>query len=323
MNRILFVVVLCFLVVSSASAAPATATVSVDCNLGQTINNALNHPADELTIEISGICVEDVEITRTNVTLRGADPFVDGISSDPAGFMRQALTLRNTSIVNIENLKLTGASNGIGINDSFGVHLTNCRLEDNEFAGAIVGTGSASVYFWDTVVAAPNPPEGARLSRGIWVTNGSSATCNNCTISDYARALYSTTGGRLFVNGGSIAGTGTFGDSLQVSGNAAASINGATLNGRIRVSSHGIANLRNTTQISSERRNDFRWGSNFIARGSTTLFGDAWVSDFSKMTLSFPSSMSGALTCFRGGDAYCDDPWGQTGNSNCGQCPNP
>ena len=121
MTRILLIAMLCFLVAPSTSAAPTTATVFVDCNLGRTINNALKKPAVELTIEISGICIEDVEINRNNVTLRGTDPTVDGIKSDPEGPMRQALTVRNVSMINVENLKLTGAYIGIGINDSFGV----------------------------------------------------------------------------------------------------------------------------------------------------------------------------------------------------------
>ena len=215
MNRICIGISLCIFVASSALAgvkapkdkAPLEATVIVDCDAGDRIADALATPALNLIIEISGFCAEDFEITRTNLTLRGADPNVDGISPDPGGLLRQALTLRNVSIIRIENLKLSGAFAGIGINDSFGVNLVNCRLENNEFAGAIVGTASGSVFFTNTVVAAPMPPAGARLRRGIWVTNGSNATCIDCTITDYSESLFVTNGGQLSVFGGSFTAT--------------------------------------------------------------------------------------------------------------------
>jgi hypothetical protein len=292
----------------------------VDCNKGQTINNALNRPAVELTIEISGICIEDVEITRTNVTLRGADPLVDGIRSDPSGFMRQALTLRNTSFVYIENLKLTGANNGIGINNSFGVYLVNCRLEDNEFAGAIVGTGSGSVHFTDTVVAAPNPPEGARLSRGIWATNGSNATCTNCAIQDYWYALRASTGSQITVDGGSITGTQY---ALGVFANSTSFVVGATLDGRIRMFDKSSTTLIGVNQINAPSSNQLRTGSILVASGGTTLVGPTFVSGFTNVALFDTSSISGDMQCSSGGDAYCDSPLTATSSSNCGQCANP
>jgi hypothetical protein len=320
MNRILFLVVLCFLVVSSASAAPATATISVDCNLGQKINNALNTPAVELTIEISGICIEDVAIDRNNVTLRGTDPTVDGISSDPDGPMRQALSVRNVDAITVENLKLTGAFNGIGINDSVGTRLVNCRLEDNEFAGAIVGSSSGSIFFFDTVVSAPTPPTGARLSRGIWVTNGSNASCFNCTISDYREALQVSTGASLFVNGGLYTASRNV---LQISNNSSSSVFNATLDGRIRMTDQSAATLINVDQSNDVGSNQLRSGSNLIARFGTALEGFTAVSEFTNVSLLDTSSISGDMQCDRGGDAYCDSPVTATSSSNCGQCANP
>ncbi len=332
MNRICIGISLCIFVASSALAgvkapkekAPLEATVLVNCDAGDKIADALATPALNLIIEISGFCAEDFEINRTNLTLRGADPTVDGISPDPDGLKRQALTLRNVSIINIENLKLSGAFAGIGINDSFGVFLLNCHLENNEFAGAIVGTASGSVLFRDTVVSALNPipqPNGspARIRRGIWVTNGSSATCDNCTITEYRESLLVTNGGQLSVFGGSF--TATRG-ALDMSNNASAFILNATLDGRIRMFNHSVAELDNTAQIItlSSRENEFRHGSSVIANNGTSLFGDVTIGEFSTLTLRNPSIVTGALDCQTGGDAFCDVPANVAESSNCGQC---
>jgi hypothetical protein len=50
-----------------------TATVRVDCVKGDSINAALltNTKAQRLTIDISGMCHENVVVTRDRVTLHG------------------------------------------------------------------------------------------------------------------------------------------------------------------------------------------------------------------------------------------------------------
>jgi hypothetical protein len=324
MNRLVLIISVFLLALTTGvdAATPAAKTVFVDCDKGNNdaITKALKTKAVELTIEISGICVEDVEINRTNVIMRGTDPLVDGIRSDPAGLMRQALSLRNVSIVTIENLQLTGASNGISINDSFAVNVVNCRLENNTFAGAIVGTASGSISFSNMVVAAPAPPAGARLIRGILITNGSSASCFNCTIDDYREALLVSTGANLFGNGGTYNATS---GALQLGATASAFVRDATFDGRIRMFDHRVATLFNVTQINSPFDNDLCQGSSLIASGATALFGDTNASEFTKVTLNASTSMSGTMTCFSGSDAFCDNPLSVTTGSNCGQCANP
>lgn len=328
MNRYSLGFLTCAFLITSAVAAdkapkekaPQEATAFVDCNAGDSIKDALATPALNLTIEIDGVCAEDVELDRTNVTLRGSDPAEDGIRPDPGGLQRQALTLRNVSTINVENLSLTGAITGIGINDSFDVNLVNCRLENNEFAGVIVGTASSSVFFVDTVVRAPAPPADARLRLGIWVTNGSSAACNNCRISDYRDSLLVSTGAKLNVIGGSFAATRS---ALDVIDQASADISGSQIDGRVRIENKGFARLSNVSQIDAAIPNRSRNGSSLVVDGSTSLFGDAWVAEFANMTFLDESSTSGNLNCFDGGDAFCADPVGQTASANCGQCSNP
>ncbi|NNF15233.1 MAG: hypothetical protein HKN70_00730 [Gammaproteobacteria bacterium] len=307
--------------------APPEATAFVDCNEGDRIIDALATPALNLTIEINGICSEDVSIDRTNVTLRGDNPLEDGIRPDPDGLQRQALTLRNVSIINIENLTLTGAFTGIGINDSFGVNVTNCRLENNHFAGAIIGTASGSINFTDTIVSAPIPPGGARLLRGIWVANASFVRCLNCTINDYRDSLYVSTGAQLYVEGGSFTAGRR---ALTVLDNASTDMTvpfGSTdtipISGYVRIDNKGFASLRNVLQSDSGPSHSIRRGASLVIQGSTSLNSGALVGEFANMTLLGTSTLSGNLSCFNGGDAYCADPATQTSSANCGQCMTP
>ncbi|MBI2835747.1 MAG: hypothetical protein HYX76_15105, partial [Acidobacteria bacterium] len=63
--------------------AQTSATVKVKCAQGDSINKAIGqHPnAESLVVEISGMCSENVVVTRDRVTLRGTDPAGDGIQA--------------------------------------------------------------------------------------------------------------------------------------------------------------------------------------------------------------------------------------------------
>ncbi|HUF78167.1 MAG TPA: hypothetical protein VMR44_04545, partial [Thermoanaerobaculia bacterium] len=68
---------------------PESLTVAVDCDAGDTIADALAQRADELTVEITGSCVEDVTIRRDRTTLVGVAPGAEIVGSpspaDPFG----------------------------------------------------------------------------------------------------------------------------------------------------------------------------------------------------------------------------------------------
>ena len=129
---------------------PPTATVVVDCDkpIPDSINEALTTPAVELTVEIRGICDEFVKVTRSNVILRGAtqpapdaliSPLPDGIHFTGSLPIPNALFVRDTFSVTIENLSLTSRTGGLSVGDSFSILVSNCRLENSGFAGAFVG----------------------------------------------------------------------------------------------------------------------------------------------------------------------------------------
>jgi hypothetical protein len=350
MNRILLIAALCFLVVSSAFAEPATLTVAVNCNEGDSITKALRRPAVELTIEISGICEEDVHVLRSNVTLRGTDPLIDGIRPAVDDVLNQALNLFGVNTILIENLKITGGRMGIGINYSFGVTLRNCLIEENDFGGVIAGTGSGSIFLHNTVITstavAPDNPR-----RGIWVTNGSNLTCDNCTVENHrtgilldkgsemsligstvrmARIAVEARGGsRLMTRFASDPNTfegntlpGSLRAAIRLIGNASADLGRDTILDRIIVEQKSAATLRGSFQINSSS-NRVDSGSSLVARDDATLDGDFLITEFSNLTLPERSIFGGSLSCSMGADAFCFDPLRATSSSNCGQCFNP
>ena len=292
--------------------APLEAIVAVDCTIGESINDALATPAQNLIIEISGMCAEDVVVERTNVTFRGTDPAIDGIMPDPNGLKRNALALRNISNILLENLTLTGAQTALlGINDSFAVALTNCNLEGIDyvradgqtrrtFAGAIVGTASGSIYFQNTDVN--------HTGVGLWVTNGSNAMCGGCYMSDVFTALSVTTGAKLDLGDrrladGSFTRPNNFSAPTVLSVTEQSSVilptvsaaNDVVASGRVLIENNSFASL--TKLI----------GGNVIASG------------FSNVLLDTATSSVASLSCSSGGDAVCGDATG-LGETGCGQC---
>jgi len=351
MNRIFLVATFCFLFVSAASAqgmgkdrTPEEAEVAVDCNARGSITDALATPAVKLTIEISGICAEDVEILRNDVTLRGTDPLTDGIRPAPEGLKRQALTLFGVNNIIIENLNLAGANNGIGINASFGVFVINCLIEDNSFAGVIAGTASTARVL-DTVIR----NIGANPNRGIWATQGSNVSCIRCTIENHQTGIRLTNGSSMLLDDSTVLGTrrgvdargGSRFDSvlfpstgpstiegvsqfaIRLFDSASANLGNDNINGQIRLFRNSVATLAGSSQSNPSFFNSIDSGSSLVARDSASLDGDFFISEFSNVTLPLGSSVSGGLSCSLGADAFCDNPSTATASSNCGQCLNP
>lgn len=155
----------------------ATKTVKVDCTKGKSINTALNanQHVDQLTIEIDGICYENVHVENAeNVTLIGDDPDEDGIngvSTDPSAVVGTTITIRRSTRVTLENLKITGgANNGIGVSYSNAIRVENCIVEDNAVHGLSIGRSSIVRVFNSEITGGLG-----RGGNGVQVTNSSIA----------------------------------------------------------------------------------------------------------------------------------------------------
>lgn len=197
---------------------PAQVTVAVDCDAGGSINEALETAAQELIVEISGLCHELVRIVGRRVVLRGTDPTLDGIRP-PVGATGYFALVQIDHVnfdksetapgVLLENLSITGSPSS-GVRAFYSdAEMVNCRIEDN----AVFGVGSASgslVKVVDSVLARNRT--GARARSGGWVvltgsevtentatgvlaTLAGTATLESCPIIDNATGLAATLGG--------------------------------------------------------------------------------------------------------------------------------
>lgn len=156
-------------------------TIAVDCTAGQSINQALAQAAPVLTIDVRGLCEEEVVIRRDNVTLRGTDPSRDGIRSiSETG--RSAVTIRSARQVQIENLRLAGGlRDGLHVSDSTdSIRVTNCLFEGNDIWGASIS--DSSVEFVDTVFTGNAAFAGGAIGGGLIAARGSNVLCTNCVI---------------------------------------------------------------------------------------------------------------------------------------------
>lgn len=169
-----------------AKAPDGGKTIAVDCTKGESIQQAVDQAASGSTIEIHGLCTENVLVSRKELTLRGADPLTDGIQG--AAGADAALLFRYTQISNVANLSVNGPTTGIALQYS-GVLIDNCRLSNNGTSGLHVSSGSYTVA---TSCTLDNNQFGLNVQRN------SLAFCIRCTLTGNtgwaARAL---TGGFL------------------------------------------------------------------------------------------------------------------------------
>jgi len=151
---------------------PSLLEVSVNCDEGQSINEALAATSMELVVEVQGVCAEYVRITRDNVTLRGvgSGARIDGASlPEPK---EPGILVSGATGVAIENLLVQHTHRGIDILLGSGVTLTNMVVQDTISNGVRV-LGSA-VEITDLTVQ--------RQYIGIWIGEGAHAVVNGGTV---------------------------------------------------------------------------------------------------------------------------------------------
>ena len=348
----------------SAGAQAPAATEKVDCGKGESINKALakNPSAAALVVEVSGLCHENVVVTRDRVTLRGADPAADGIQA--VANVEQtdaALWVRGAQLVTVENLRLTGGFTGLLATDAnlpF-LRMINCRLEGNFQWGAQL---ELALLTAEDTTFGPN----TRFSVGAFA--GSRFECRGCTLTLSPTA---TTRDNLFVLGGSqalLSDTALVNGGINI-GNSSASLNDCSVQafsspGAAAVLAGGSSTVNLTrTQVEGPMR--FFQGTTAQVFGVTQTHGAthgatpnsaddaAYVkignavpacplppcppgpppipsavlgfnmSNFSSASLLQTSQVTGNLNCSHGANAVCPTPANVSGTSNCGLCPKP
>lgn len=324
---------------SAALAKPKPATSSVDCtdpdpSKHDHIADALEVVGDPLTIEIRGICHEDVLIERDNVTLIGSDPTVDGIQAvDTENIRGSAVYVRNARFVRLENLHLSGGVwSGVRVMASDTVvEVVSCVLEDNGVQG--LGAIYSVVVIEDSIVR-DNP-------RGVTAFGGQ-LFCTRCSIESASSFGLLAFGGADSHLTDSTVDAATYG--VFIIGASPATINGSeitspsfalvatdggnidvldsTFSGSVLAQRKSLLTLTDSEQTANPVSfNSLELDSTLQMDGDSTLVGPTFLNRFATTVITDTSTLDGDLHCASGSDAYCDDPLTQvTGVSSCGLC---
>ena len=164
---------------------------SVNCNEGEKIADVLtqvNYTKGPVTITINGVCQESLTIYRDNIKIRGKYPN-DGLMPGSEWFILNLIGSRRTQI---ENLTLTGG--GTALNAASGATFEAWGLHVKDASAGVHLSYEASGILWNSIIE--------NCERGI-VTWGS---------------------GTLYVNGGEVKDSSTFG--VQAAGNSYISLSG-------------------------------------------------------------------------------------------------
>jgi len=268
-------------------------TVKVDCFKGKSINAVLNahKNADELIIEIDGICKEDVLVQRDNVTLIGINPEVapglpaDGMEADstdpnaPPNF-GVALWIRDAANVTVESLRIFGAArHGLRITNSRPlIFVRNCRVEGNPDRGLSLVDSRVKVR--DTTLTGNGV--GAVVTGGV-------AIFQDCIFDEADIAVSASDHARARL------------------------LDSTVTSGAYRANRQSIIELENTDQIVNPSQNQFALGSQLIAGPPSNIQGPSTFNGFSSGFLGSAgggdvANSSGNITCRSLSDLFCPDP---------------
>ena len=323
---------------SAAGKADGQKTVLVDCTKGQSIQAALKDKAEELIVEIRGICDEDVVVTRSHVTLRGADPAFDGLRGVgglgvPAYSVVRVEGVRD---VRLESLRVEGGlASGVGLRGSGPVEIENCRIVDNLRDGVAVNASSFATVT-DTELAGNG-------RSGVAGFAGDLLICRRCAISGSPQGALVINGTRVSLEDSTVSATfgvlaaegapivwvrdtTVTGDvlSLWATEDADIFVTGGELEGSIVAEQKSMLVLDGAEQTAQTvGQNLLDLGTIARLTGGATLLGPVSVEAFSNLAIQ-GGSIAGDLTCSAGADAFCTDPAAVSGVVNgCGRCVKP
>lgn len=316
---------------AAQAAGSAVKTVRVDCDKGESVNEALAKSEQELVIEISGMCQEIVVVDRGNVTLRGTDPSHDGIrggGSHPKYWA--VVNLSHANFVRFENLTLAVSGDelyGVFVVGSDTVDFDNCQFE-----GSWPLTSS---YSFLRIVDSSFVSEADGIGIDLW--QASYLQCTGCSLSSYrwgivtrnSRAdirdsLIQGTNGVLSFGGG--ARTVIINSTVSATGAALYAANianfehfGGTVTGSVYAEWGGRVWLEDVEQ--TEAADNGAFDGTLALRGGTRLLGHVWGAGFGKVLVHQDAAIEGDLFCWEAGDAFCADPAKISGGSSgCESC---
>lgn len=315
------------------SAAAGAKSVSVDCTKGKSVQAAIDGSTGPLTVDIHGICVENVRIERrSDITLRGASSLTDGIQGVAGG--TAGLEVYHSTRVLVQNLALSNSAT-IGFGSWFShVTLEGCRFENNALGGLHLSSDSG--VNGDQLTVSNN------LMRGAIVQRAASFFCVGCTFANNATfAAVATTGGLFSLLDSAVTGlngirsaTGAYGDvdciseatafpcSINVTGIAVQAVDSeialygtGDFSGRVQAFEHGRTLLAGARQIAGTGQNvadlfSTIWleplEDEMLVTQESRLLRPTVLSGFSRLLLREPATLSGNVQCGSASDAWID-----------------
>jgi hypothetical protein len=125
---------------------PESLTVAVDCDAGDTIADALAQRADELRVEITGSCVEDVLIRRDRTTLVGVAAGAEIVGSPPPpvpfSFVSGVVAVTGASRVTLADLTIRDGHRGVNLHEGAAARLERLTIRDQMNHGLLLQGGS-------------------------------------------------------------------------------------------------------------------------------------------------------------------------------------
>lgn len=122
---------------------PSSVTVTVDCDSGDTLTEALETRARALVIEFTGTCTEDLLIERSQVTIRGLDDtaVLAGAQSLPPA---ASITVAGESLI-LQNFTISGSDErGIRLRRSAGIQLEGVHVDNSALIGLQLDDSSSA-----------------------------------------------------------------------------------------------------------------------------------------------------------------------------------
>ncbi len=251
--------------------------IVVNCGSGDKISSALQQFYGNITIQVNGVCEENVEIAQDDVTLI-AGPSGGTIRGVSTSSPKNTIYVRASRTV-IDGLTIEGVEGGWhGINVTGSATIRNCTvrkagrsgisfyrggrgtvdysvIQENDYHGIYIEAASATVI---------NSPISSNKGVGIMINNGGSGRIG---ITDYTQYA-----GNTISNNGS--------NGIQIHGGGSAYIGGNTISGNgtgeenAVWGQYGIGIFDATADLVGNNTITYNTGSGVYARSSNVIIGD-------------------------------------------------
>ncbi len=188
------------------SAGTVEAQTKINCNSpGPSIQDAVDSADGPTTIDITGLCVGDVTITKDDITLSGRPGQSPCNKANPGGNGTIDGTITVDGVrARIEFLEITGSGAGVNIINRADVHLTCNDISNNDESGVVVLRASNAVLTDNTLSSNGQPgfdKPFVFFDVGLFVADASSVRSNGNTYEDNQYAAIEADRQGAFRNG--------------------------------------------------------------------------------------------------------------------------